>query len=115
MQISPEKFSHSVINAVKYIQLNEGVSEYIQIPKQIDVHDKYSILVKTIKWESHQLRLLQFRGFYKGVMSPVAGAAFVNAIVFGVHGHVIKHITDDPTSLPANFIAGFAAGQNICD
>ena len=73
--------------------------------------------MKTIKWESHLLRLhvLQFRGFYKGVMSPVAGAAFVNAIVFGVHGNVIKHITDDPTSLPANFIAGFAAGQNICD
>ena len=114
MQISPEKFSHSVINAVKYIQLNEGVSESL-LPKQLDVHDKYSILVKTIKSESHQLRLLQFRGFYKGVMSPVAGATFVNAIVFGVHGNVIKHITDDPTSLPANFIAGFAAGQNICD
>ena len=53
----------------------------------------------------------QFRGFYKGVMSPVTGQAFVNAIVFGVHGNILKHITDDQTSISANFIAGFAAGE----
>lgn len=40
----------------------------------------------------------QLRGLYKGMSSPMAGVAFVNAIVFGVHGNMVKHI-QNPDSL----------------
>lgn len=40
----------------------------------------------------------QLRGLYKGMSSPMAGVAFVNAIVFGVHGNMVKHI-ENPDSL----------------
>lgn len=50
-----------------------------------------------------------FRGLYKGVTSPMAGVAFVNAIVFGVYGNVQRNM-QNPTSLYTHFFAGTAAG-----
>uniref|UniRef100_A0A914WNM3 Uncharacterized protein n=1 Tax=Plectus sambesii TaxID=2011161 RepID=A0A914WNM3_9BILA len=48
-------------------------------------------------------------GLYKGMSSPLASLALVNAIVFGVHGNVVK-LFSDTTSLTAHFAAGCAAG-----
>lgn len=50
------------------------------------------------------------RGLYKGIASPIAGVAFVNAIVFGVYGNVQKNYSN-PESIYAHFMAGSAAGM----
>ncbi|XP_058840127.1 mitochondrial basic amino acids transporter [Topomyia yanbarensis] len=49
------------------------------------------------------------RGLYRGMSSPMAGVAVVNAIVFGVYGNVQRR-TSDPDSLYSHFLAGSAAG-----
>ena len=48
-------------------------------------------------------------GLYRGISSPMAGVAVVNAIVFGVYGEIQKHIPN-PHSLPSHFVAGALAG-----
>lgn len=49
------------------------------------------------------------RGLYRGMSSPMAGVAAVNAIVFGVYGNVQRN-RSDPDSLYSHFMAGTAAG-----
>lgn len=49
------------------------------------------------------------RGLYRGLSSPMAGVALVNAIVFGVYGNVQKRWSD-PESLQSHFWAGTTAG-----
>lgn len=49
------------------------------------------------------------RGLYRGMSSPMAGVAAVNAIVFGVYGNIQRN-TSDPDSLYSHFLAGTAAG-----
>uniref|UniRef100_A0AAG5DTK0 Mitochondrial carnitine/acylcarnitine carrier protein n=1 Tax=Anopheles atroparvus TaxID=41427 RepID=A0AAG5DTK0_ANOAO len=48
-------------------------------------------------------------GLYRGMSSPMAGVAVVNAIVFGVYGNIQRR-TSDPNSLRSHFAAGTAAG-----
>lgn len=38
------------------------------------------------------------RGLYKGMSSPMAGVSLVNAIIFGVHGNIMKKVKD-PSSI----------------
>lgn len=49
------------------------------------------------------------RGLYRGMSSPMAGVAAVNAIAFGVFGNV-QRMTGEPNSFKAHFLAGSAAG-----
>ena len=49
------------------------------------------------------------RGLYRGMSSPMAGVAAVNAIAFGVYGNV-QRLTSDANSLKSHFLAGSAAG-----
>lgn len=49
------------------------------------------------------------RGLYKGMSSPMAGVAVVNAIVFGVYGNFQRH-SPRPDALSSHFLAGAAAG-----
>ncbi|XP_055634825.1 mitochondrial basic amino acids transporter [Toxorhynchites rutilus septentrionalis] len=48
-------------------------------------------------------------GLYRGMSSPMAGVAAVNAIVFGIYGNVQRKMSD-PESLYSHFLAGNAAG-----
>lgn len=48
-------------------------------------------------------------GLYKGMTSPIAGVAMVNAIVFGVYGYTQRHLSE-PDRLSAHFLAGVSAG-----
>lgn len=48
-------------------------------------------------------------GLYKGMSSPMAGVAAVNAIVFGVYGNFQRNLTN-PEALSSHFLAGAAAG-----
>lgn len=48
-------------------------------------------------------------GLYRGISSPMAGVALVNAIVFGVYGN-IQRKSSDPNSIKSHFLAGSAAG-----
>lgn len=48
-------------------------------------------------------------GLYRGMSSPIAGVAAVNAIVFGVYGHTQKHFSE-PDHLTSHFLAGASAG-----
>lgn len=50
-----------------------------------------------------------FQGLYKGMSSPMAGLAAVNAIVFGVYGNILR-ASSSPNSLQNQFLAGSAAG-----
>ncbi|XP_069674023.1 mitochondrial basic amino acids transporter isoform X1 [Periplaneta americana] len=59
-------------------------------------------LTNTLKKES-------VSGLYKGMSSPLAGVAVVNAIVFGVYGHCQRHLPQ-PDALSSHFMAGAAAG-----
>jgi len=51
-------------------------------------------------------------GLYKGMASPLVGLTFINAIVFGVQGNVLRKF-EKPTIL-SNFIAGATAGGLQC-
>ncbi|XP_050474171.1 mitochondrial basic amino acids transporter-like isoform X1 [Bombus huntii] len=48
-------------------------------------------------------------GLYRGMSSPLAGVALVNAVIFGVYGQTQKYIPD-PASLTSYFAAGALAG-----
>ena len=52
---------------------------------------------------------MQVAGLYKGMSSPMAGVALVNAIVFGVYGNFQRHLPR-PDALSSHFIAGATAG-----
>lgn len=49
------------------------------------------------------------RGVYRGMSSPLAGVAAINAVVFGVYGNAQRRL-NDPDALTSHFIAGGAAG-----
>lgn len=49
------------------------------------------------------------QGLYRGMSSPLAGVAAINAIVFGVYGNVQRRFTD-PDALKSHFLAGAMAG-----
>ena len=51
----------------------------------------WDCIAQTIKSES-------VRGLYKGMSSPMAGVAVVNALVFGIHGNVVK-MFEDPNAI----------------
>lgn len=48
-------------------------------------------------------------GLYRGMSSPMAGVAFVNAIVFGVYGNTQRQLSE-PDALYSHFVAGATAG-----
>lgn len=48
-------------------------------------------------------------GLYRGMTSPMIGASFINAIVFGVYGNV-QNLTDTPNSIRSQMISGAMAG-----
>ncbi|KOX77561.1 Mitochondrial carnitine/acylcarnitine carrier protein CACL [Melipona quadrifasciata] len=48
-------------------------------------------------------------GLYRGISSPMAGVALVNAVIFGVYGETRRHIPD-PNSLSSCFVSGALAG-----
>lgn len=62
----------------------------------------YDCLKKVIEKDS-------MRGLYRGMSSPMAGIAFVNAIVFGVYGNVQRK-SSNPDSLLSHCVAGASAG-----
>lgn len=49
------------------------------------------------------------RGLFKGMSSPMASVALINAVIFGVYGDVKRRMAD-PDSLRSQAIAGSAAG-----
>lgn len=49
------------------------------------------------------------RGLYKGMSSPMAGVAVINAIVFGVQGNMARKMKD-PDSLRSQTLSGATAG-----
>ena len=52
---------------------------------------------------------------YRGITSPLAGVAAINAICFGVYGNVNRRLKD-PESLKSITIAGMASGfVQVCD
>lgn len=44
------------------------------------------------------LKSQSVRGLYRGMSSPMAGVSFVNSILFGVHGNIIRSMKD-PSAL----------------
>lgn len=61
--------------------------------------------------ETHRISRvgLQVSGLYRGMTSPIAGVAAVNAVVFGVYGHARRHLSE-PDRPSACFLAGASAG-----
>ena len=53
--------------------------------------------------------MIQARGLFKGMSSPMAGVAVINAMIFGVYGNVQRRM-EDPTSLKSHAVAGAVAG-----
>jgi solute carrier family 25 carnitine/acylcarnitine transporter 20/29 len=51
----------------------------------------------------------QVRGLYKGMTSPMAGVAVINAIVFGVYGNFQRRVAQ-PDCLSSHLMAGAVAG-----
>lgn len=49
------------------------------------------------------------KGLYRGMSSPLAGVAAINAIVFGVYGNVQRHLPN-PDALRTHCYAGAVAG-----
>lgn len=74
----------------------------IQDPNQAKYGGTLSCLKKLVKTEG-------VRGVYRGMSSPLAGVAAINAIVFGVYGNVQRNLSE-PNSLVSHFLAGGAAG-----
>ena len=56
---------------------------------------------------------LQLLGLYKGLASPLYGLAAINAIVFGVQGHVQRRF-NNPDHISSHFLAGATAGAVQC-
>ncbi|XP_077861840.1 mitochondrial basic amino acids transporter-like [Saccoglossus kowalevskii] len=53
-----------------------------------------------------------FFGLYKGLASPLAGLAFINAIIFGVQANTLRQFKDQ--TIVSHSIAGAAAGAVQC-
>lgn len=53
------------------------------------------------------------KGLFKGMSSPMAGLAFINAIVFGVYGNMQRYLPD-PDSIRSHTISGCTAGLVQC-
>ncbi|XP_077989643.1 mitochondrial basic amino acids transporter-like [Glandiceps talaboti] len=51
-------------------------------------------------------------GLYKGLLSPLAGLGFINAIIFGVQANTLRVLGDQ--TLSSHMIAGSAAGGVQC-
>lgn len=49
------------------------------------------------------------RGVYRGVSSPLAGVAAINAIVFGVYGNTQRSMSN-PDAISSHFMAGCVSG-----
>lgn len=73
-----------------------------QDPKNLQYRGTFDCFKSIIVKES-------VRGLYKGMASPMAGVAMVNALVFGVYGNIQRHCTN-PESLSTHFLAGSVAG-----
>uniref|UniRef100_A0A1B0A4R9 Mitochondrial basic amino acids transporter n=1 Tax=Glossina pallidipes TaxID=7398 RepID=A0A1B0A4R9_GLOPL len=73
-----------------------------QSPKEIKYHGTWHCLKTIVKEEG-------IHGLYKGMTSPLAGLAAVNAIVFGIYGNV-QRMCRDPNSLGAQALSGGVAG-----
>ncbi|XP_064484642.1 mitochondrial basic amino acids transporter-like [Ornithodoros turicata] len=76
------------------LQIQDGSS-----PKYKGSFDCFRAILKT---ES-------VRGLYRGLTSPMAGVAFINAVVFGVYGNVQRQL-GTPDSVAVHFASGIAAG-----
>lgn len=63
----------------------------------------------TIHCFSSIIRKESVAGLYKGMTSPLAGVAFINALIFGVYGNVQRSLPF-PESLQSIFVAGATAG-----
>lgn len=72
----------------------------------MQVNGKHSNIISCMK---DVIAKDSLKGLYRGVTSPMAGVAFVNAIVFGVYGGVQKR-SSDPDSLVCHAVAGATAG-----
>ena len=53
--------------------------------------------------------LQQVRGLFKGMSSPMASVAVINAMIFGVYGNVQRRLKE-PESLRSHALAGSIAG-----
>lgn len=51
----------------------------------------------------------QVRGLFKGMSSPMASVAVINAMIFGVYGNVQRRL-GEPESLRTHALAGSVAG-----
>ncbi|CAM1325433.1 SLC25A29 (predicted) [Pycnogonum litorale] len=78
----------------------------VRLQTQDARNPKYTGMIHCFKQIIHQESV---RGLYKGISSPMAGLAFINAIVFGVYGNTIKQFSDSD-SISTHFIAGSTAG-----
>lgn len=78
----------------------------VNLQTQSTINPKYTGTLDCIK----SLMVKEgIRGVYRGVSSPIAGLAAINAIVFGVYGNVKKNMAN-PNSLSSHAIAGATAG-----
>lgn len=73
-----------------------------QCPKNPQYSGAVDCMKKIVQAES-------VRGLYKGMASPIAGVSLVNAIIFGVHGNIMKRLSN-PESLASHAVAGGGAG-----
>lgn len=74
----------------------------MQTPNQKLYRGTYHCLKTTLAKES-------IAGLYRGLSSPMAGVALINAVVFGVYGNIQKR-SADPNSIKTHFWAGTTAG-----
>lgn len=74
----------------------------MQDPNNARYGGTLSCLTKLVKAEG-------VRGIYRGMSSPLAGVAAINAIVFGVYGNVQRNLSE-PDSMVSCFLAGSTAG-----
>ena len=100
LQVQNKRFQGRASLCFQNILRNEGVRSFLR-------HH----IASCFNEYSEDKIVFQVWGLYKGVMSPIYGQAFLNAIVFGVHANTLRHITHDKTDIKANFVAGFAAGK----
>lgn len=73
-----------------------------QDPKNPTYRGTYHCLQTIIQQES-------VRGLFKGMSSPMASVACINAMIFGVYGNVQRRLSD-PNSLYSHAFAGAMAG-----
>jgi hypothetical protein len=58
------------------------------------------------------LLLIKFKGFYKGMASPIVGVAAINSLLFAVYGSAIRAVAKDPEAprLMDIYISGAISG-----